>query len=96
MSTVLPPAIIDVRVHRPDKANHRVWVPLFLLWPLLLILLLLMAPLTIVADLVLLLAGQRYHHYTALLFSLVGLLAESRGTHAHVVGEDTHVDVDIY
>ena len=75
----MPPAILDLRVSPPDRRPVHVWLPLFLLWPLFLALGVLALVLTVIADVVLILLGQQYHHYTVLLVRSFGVLSETRG-----------------
>jgi hypothetical protein len=96
MSTYLPPLVIDVRVKEEGSRGFRIWLPVFLLWPLLLLLVLLALVGTLIADLVLLLVGARYHHYTLLVLRSLGLLAAARDTHVRASKDGSHVDVDIY
>ena len=66
MSTYLPPLVIDVRVEEEGSRGFRIWLPFFLLWPLLFVSSALALIGTLVVDLALLLGGARYHHYTLL------------------------------
>jgi len=91
----VPPAILDLRVASPDRRPVHVWLPLFLLWPLLLVLGVLSLVFTILADVVLLLLGQRYHHYTILLVRLFGLLGDTRGMVIRVNDGKTAVDMTV-
>lgn len=97
MNAILWPLVIDVRVRERGANRFRIWLPFFLLWPLLLIVVGFALLITALVDLALLSAGASYHHYTVLLLSSLRLLSETRGTHAHIT--DSHksvVDVDIY
>ncbi len=96
MSSCLPPFVIDVRVKEEDSRSFRIWLPIFLLWPLLLPLVALALIGTLIADLVLLLGGARYHHYTLLVLRSLGLLAAARGTHVRANNGGSRVNVDIY
>ena len=92
---ILPPWLIDVKVKEAGKKGFRIWLPLFLLWPLILIVLALALVVSAVADVILFLAGQRYHHYTLLLLTCMQTLADCRGMHADVDGPDAVVHVTI-
>ena len=96
MSAALPPIVVDVRVHRQDARGFRIWVPLVLFWPLLLLLLALALVVTVLFDLALWVGGSSYHHYTMLLLGTVRLLPETRGTRAHIVNDADRVDIEIY
>jgi hypothetical protein len=94
---LLPPLVIDVRIAPPGEKGHRVWIPFFLLWPLLLMIVALVVAVTIIADLLMWLFGQRYHHFTLFFLNVGQTLNEARGFRAHIEARDrTHVDVDIY
>ena len=93
---ILPPLVIDVRVRETGARSFRIWFPFFLLWPLLLVIVGFALVVALIVDFALLIAGARYHHYTLLLVNALGLLAEVRGTHAHVRSAGSLVDVDIY
>jgi hypothetical protein len=92
---VIPPAILDLRVAQPDRHPVHVWLPLFLLWPLLLVIGVLALVLTILADVVLLLLGQRYHHYTVLLVRSFGALNDTRGMVMRFNDGRTAVDMTV-
>ncbi len=91
----IPPAILDLRVAPPDKRPIHLWLPLFLFWPLLLVLGVLSLVFTILADVVLLLLGRRYHHYTVLLVHLFGLLGDTRGMVIRINDGKTAVDMTV-
>ena len=96
MSAILPPFVIDVRVRERGERNFRLWLPLFLLWPVLFVLYGLGLVVTIVLDLALWLAGARYHRFTALLANSLRLLAAVRGTRVRVDSDTTFVRINIY
>jgi len=93
---ILPPLVIDVRVKEAGTRGFRIWFPFVLLWPLLLLFAAFALLVALLVDAALLFSGARYHHYPLLLLKSLHLLAEVRGTHAHVVGSDSLVDVYIY
>jgi len=95
MSAYLPPLVFDVRVREEGKRGFRIWFPFFLLWPVLLIVVGVALVITLLVDIALLFSGARYHHYSMLLLQSLRMLAETRGTHAHVRSETTRVDVAI-
>ena len=96
MSSYIPPWVIAVNVSKPGVRRVRLWLPLFLLWPLLLLAVVLVLAGTLMADLVLLISGARYHHYTLLVISTLALLGAARGTHVRASDHGNHVNVDIY
>ena len=91
----LPPAILDLRVAPSDRRPIHLWLPLFLLWPLLLVLGVLSLVFTILADIALLLLGRRYHHYTLLLVRVFGMLGDTRGTIVRFSDGKTAVDMTV-
>lgn len=96
MTMILPPLSMWLRVERPDRPRPvRIWLPLFLVWLLLLPLIVLVLLMTLIVDLVLFIAGERYHHYSLLLLNCFQVLAETRGTVVRIRGEQTIVDLAI-
>lgn len=96
MSAYLPPLVIDVRVREPGSRNFRIWLPFFLLWPPLFIIVGFALLVTILVDFALFVSGARYHHYTLLVLGSLRVLAEVRGTHVDAVSDGSVVKVDIY
>jgi hypothetical protein len=93
---ILPPLVIDVRVREVGKRAFRIWFPLFVLWPLLLVIVLFALIITVLVDVAMWLAGARPYNLTRLLIGSMHLLAETRGTVAYVNSPTTLVDVKIY
>ncbi len=91
----VPPMILDLTVASPDRRRVRLWLPLFLLWPFALALVVLALVLTIIADVVLLLVGQRYHHYTILVAKSFAALTETRGMVVRFNDGKTSVDMTV-
>jgi hypothetical protein len=91
----VPPLILDLTVVRPDRRRVHLCLPLFLRWPLALVLGLLALAIAAVADAVLLAGGRRYHHYTVLLVRSFAALSESRGTVIRVSNEKATVDMTV-
>lgn len=85
---ILPPAIVYVSVKEAGKKGYWFWIPLFLLWPLMAVLLALVVCVTVFVDVVTWAAGARFHRYTELVLRLMGLFAECRGTSVDVDGSD--------
>ena len=78
-----------------DRRPVHVWLPLFLLWPLFLAPGVLALVFTVIADVVLILLGQRYHHYTVLLVRSFGVLFETRGMVLRFSDGKTAVDMTV-
>ena len=91
----LPPLVLDLRVVRPERRPVRLWLPLFLLWPLALVLGVLALLFTMVADAVLFVLGRSYHHYTVLLLRSLETLGETRGMVIRFSNEKTAVDMTV-
>jgi hypothetical protein len=91
----VPPMVLNLRVVSPQRRPVHLWLPLFLLWPLALVLGALALLLTIVADGVLLVLGRRYHHYSVLLVRSFATLGETRGMVIRFSNEKTAVDMTV-
>ena len=91
---MFPPMFLYVRIVTPERTRRGVWLPLFLIWLLLLPLIVLVLTVTVGVDFVLLLVGQAYHHYTLLMLGAFGLLGATRGTVIHIHSDDTNVDIE--
>jgi len=91
----LPPMILDLTVASSDRRPVRLWLPLFLLWPLALVLGVVALLFTIVADAVLFVLGRRYHHYTVLLARSFAVLGETRGMVVRFSNGKTAVDMTV-
>jgi hypothetical protein len=91
----VPPLVLDLRVVRPERRPVRLWLPLFLLWPLALVLGVLALLFTMFADGVLFVLGRRYHHYTLLLIRSFATLGETRGMVIRFSNEKTAVDMTV-
>lgn len=74
-----PPAILHLQVVRPSRRAVRLWLPLFLLWPLALALGLLALVGAALTDVFLALLGRSYHRYTLLLVRLFVLVGQTHG-----------------
>lgn len=78
-----PPCLIRLRIEEPNRTRLRLWLPLFLLWPLLLVVLALAIAVTLLADFISLLV-KHPPAYTRLLLGTVGVLGETRGTEVFI------------
>lgn len=78
-----PPSIVAMRVVEQGRTKFRIWFPLFLLWPLLLVFLLLTLIASLVVDAVRLVSGQK-HAYTRLVIGCLGVVGETRGTEVSI------------
>jgi hypothetical protein len=78
-----PPYLVSMRVMEGERRKFRLWLPLFLLWPLLSIVLLLTLMVALLADAACKASGQRAG-YTRLLFGCLGVVGETRGTEVFI------------
>jgi hypothetical protein len=92
---IMPPLVMWLRVDAPGHRPVRMWLPLFLLWLVLLPLMVLILAVAVIADIALYLVGASYHSYTLLLLRCLQVLAETRGTVVRVRGPNTIVDMTI-
>lgn len=90
---MMPPMLMHLRISSPERQRPGVWLPLFLVWLILLPLVALILAVALIVDLVLLLAGESYHHYTLLLLQCFEVLAATRDTVVHIHGDNTDVDI---
>ncbi len=95
MTATMPPMVMRLHVASPDHRPVRLWLPLFLLWPLVALLLALPVLLAALVDVVLWLTGQRYHHYSVLIVRTLALLGEMKGTVVRVNDGKTTVDMTV-
>jgi hypothetical protein len=90
------PMILDLKIVATERERPiHLWLPLFLLWPLVLALGVIALVLTILADIVLLLVGRPYHHYTFLLLRSLAALTETRGMVIRVKDDKAAVDMTV-
>jgi hypothetical protein len=82
-----PPCILSLRVTENDRTKVRLWLPLFVLWLLLLPLLVLALVGTLLADLLTLLSGHR-PGYTRLVVGVLRVFSAARGAEVMVPDKD--------
>ena len=91
---MIPPALVRLRLRGPSRAWPTLWLPLFLLWPLLLVLFLLVA---VCGVLALCIAAQvSVARAIELFVSAYRVLCATRGTHVDVVGERAQILIAVY
>lgn len=95
MNAILPPLVVDVRIRETEARGYRIWIPMVVLWPLLFVLVGFALLVAAIVDLVLLLAGARYHHYSLLLIRSMRVLNETRGLRTRIDSQGHRVDIDI-
>jgi hypothetical protein len=79
----VPPYLVAMRVVEQGRTKVRLWLPLFLLWPLALPLIVLTLLGTVIVDVCRLLDSRKWA-YTRLAVGVLGLLGETRGTEIFV------------
>jgi hypothetical protein len=87
-----PPCLIDVKIVEEERTKFRIWLPLFILWPLLLALVLLALIVAVFADGVLVLMGLK-RGYSRLLVGCLEVMGASRGVEVSV--RDKHRTVAV-
>jgi hypothetical protein len=88
----VPPYALRIRIAEQERTKFRIWFPLFLLWPLILVFLLLTLIATLVVDAAQLIAGRR-RCYTRLVVGCLGLVGETRGTELFIEDKSRTVAV---
>jgi hypothetical protein len=78
-----PPRFVSMKVADEGHTRFRIWFPVFILWPLFAVLLLLPLLATLLADLFTVASGHR-PGYTRLLFGCLGVVSETRGTEVFI------------
>ena len=91
---MLPPALLRLRLRSPRASWPTLWLPLFLLWPLLFVLFALIASFGVVALCVA--AQLSVARAFELCSSTYRLVCATRGTHVDVTGPRSHVLITIY
>jgi len=89
-----PPSLLRLRVRTPEHAWPTLWLPLFLIWPLLLLLLVPLAAVALVVAIV------RDPRQTVLAFDLVGALfavvCGLRGVHIDIADRHSQVLISFH
>ena len=91
----VPPLILDLRVANTARRPVHLWLPLFLLWPFVLVIGVLALVLAILTDVVLLVLGQLYHRYTILLLRSLEALTDTHGMVIRIRSDKTAVDMTV-
>jgi hypothetical protein len=81
-----PPCFLRVKITEQERTKCRLWLPLFILWPLLLVLVLLALIVALFVDGVVVLTGSR-PGYTRLVIGVLQVLGASRGVEISVHDE---------
>ncbi len=91
----VPPLSMWLCIAPPDRRAIRVWLPLFLVWLLLLPIGVLLLIVAAVVDLAFLFTGDTRGSYTALFFQGLDVLASTRGLVVKIRSTHTVVDMTI-
>ncbi len=91
----VPPLVLDLRVAQADRRPFRLWLPLFLLWPLVLVAFVVAVAVAAAMDAVAL-AGGRPHHTTAFVIGVFSALTDARGTEFDIENEKTTVHLTVH
>jgi small neutral amino acid transporter SnatA (MarC family) len=73
------PSIINLRIQSGSHFKLRLWLPVFIVWPILLVLFLLLLPFLVIADFVLFVTGVRIKLFR-ILGGVLSVLSAMRGT----------------
>ena len=92
---MVPPMLLYVRVGTLERPGFGIWLPLFLVWLILLPIVVLVLLITMVVDVVLFLVNQPYHHYTLLLFRCFGVLGATKGTVVSIRSVENVINIDL-
>jgi len=80
----LPPAVISIDIRNEQNNRIRLWLPVFILWPFMVLAAALLLPLAAVAEV--LLAPKKIRPFSMLL-ALLGVLSSLHGTYVDVVSD---------
>ena len=90
----LPPVVVDIRVVGPGCRPVRLWLPVFILWPLLWVVGLVALVVASAVDAGFFVVG-RPHRFTAFLLGLLAAAGEMRGTEVVVDSEHRNIEVQV-
>lgn len=90
----VPPYALRIRIVEQERTRFRLWFPLFLLWPLVLVFVILTLVVTAIVDVFRLLAGAR-KSYSRLVVACLAIVGETRGTEVFVQDKSRTVVVTV-
>jgi hypothetical protein len=73
------PSIINLRIQSGQRFKLKLWLPVFILWPVFLVFFLLLLPLLVIAELVMRVAGTGIRLF-AMIGGVVSVLSAMHGT----------------
>ena len=77
------PGIVILKIQQERGFRLKLWLPVFILWPVFLILFLLVLPLLLIADLILLVCGVRIQ-LLRMMWGVFSIVSSLRGTRVKV------------
>jgi len=89
-----PPVVVDVRVAEAAGRKVHLWLPVFVLWPLLLLVGGLAIAAAVLVDAALFAMGRPYR-FTALVLGCFDAVGEARGTQVLIDSKGRSVDVTV-
>jgi len=91
------PNIVSLRIWTGNRFKLRLWLPVFLLWPFAVLLVLVIAPFLVLAEVFMALRGTPMHFF-GMLAGVFSLLSALRGTIVNIdsPGSHTLIHVAIY
>lgn len=91
----VPPLVLDLRVVQADRRPFHLWLPLFLLWPLVLVVFVAAVAVAAVMDAVALASG-RPHRTTPFVIGVFSTLTEARGTELDIENDKAIVHLTVH
>jgi hypothetical protein len=90
------PSIINLRIQSGQRFKLRLWLPVFIVWPILIVLFLLLLPFLVIAEVVLRVAGTGIRLF-GIIGGVVSVFSAMHGTVVKVNSpkQDTIVNVTI-
>jgi small neutral amino acid transporter SnatA (MarC family) len=73
------PSIINLKIQSGSHFKLKLWLPVFIVWPVLIVLFLLLLPFLVIAEVVMRIAGTGIHLF-AMIGGVVSVLSAMRGT----------------
>jgi hypothetical protein len=92
---MFPPMLLYLRVGTPERPGPGIWLPIFLVWLILLPIIVLVLLITVLTDVALYFAGQSYHHYTLLLLRCFGVVGTTKGTVVSIRAHENVINMEL-
>jgi hypothetical protein len=88
------PGIVSLHIVTETKFRLRLWLPVFILWPFLLIMSILLFPLVLIADILLFICGTKIYLFK-ILGGLYSLFSAMHGTKIQITNKKDNSIVNI-